>query len=206
MTTFGERLKKERLRLKSNQSDFALIGGVQKNAQINYEKGERSPDADYLQRIAAHGADVLYLLTGVSTDDDHNKVTDADLVLEIAAHLGLYNQIQDLEEIQNQLQTERDAYYAGGMSKDDTSKSWKMIKAWINKSPLIIWDWSELEEVIEKLEFALDVTDRKMSSAAKAESIVRLFRQEKALPDGKRLPMEAFRSEVERYGDPKTKR
>lgn len=206
MTTFGERLRKERLRLKSNQSEFALIGGVQKNAQINYEKGERSPDADYLQRIAAHGADVLYLLTGLPTDDDGNKVTDADLVHEIAAHLGLYNQIHDLDEIQNQLQAERDAHYAGGMKKDDTSKSWKMLRDWINKSPVIIFNWLELEDVIDKLEFALDVTDSKMSSAAKAESIVRLFRQVKALPDGQRLPMDAFRSEVERYGDRKTPR
>lgn len=33
-------------------------------SQRNYEKGERSPDADYLAALAAAGADVLYILTG----------------------------------------------------------------------------------------------------------------------------------------------
>ncbi len=33
-------------------------------SQINYEKGERKPDAGYLSAIAAMGADVLYIVTG----------------------------------------------------------------------------------------------------------------------------------------------
>ena len=34
------------------------------NAQENYEKGERFPDAAYLAAVAAHGANVLYVVTG----------------------------------------------------------------------------------------------------------------------------------------------
>jgi transcriptional regulator with XRE-family HTH domain len=64
MRTSAERLKEERLRLGFNQTDFGAIAGVQKQAQIKYEKGERSPDADYLSAIATAGADVLYILTG----------------------------------------------------------------------------------------------------------------------------------------------
>lgn len=41
-----------------------MAGGVQKRAQIHYEKGERNPDSAYLSAIAAMGADVLYVLTG----------------------------------------------------------------------------------------------------------------------------------------------
>lgn len=64
MTTFFERLKEERLRLGLSQPAFGELVGVGKPAQIRYEKGERSPDSDYLQAAAAAGCDVLYLLTG----------------------------------------------------------------------------------------------------------------------------------------------
>lgn len=47
-----------------SQEALATLGGVQKRAQINYEKGERHPDSAYLTAIAAAGADVLYILTG----------------------------------------------------------------------------------------------------------------------------------------------
>ncbi|WP_287031368.1 helix-turn-helix domain-containing protein [Pseudomonas sp. UBA6310] len=64
---FGERLKEERLRLGLNQSDFAAFAGVAKNSQLNYEKGERSPDAVYLAAVAEKGVDVLYVVTGIRT-------------------------------------------------------------------------------------------------------------------------------------------
>lgn len=60
----GDRLKEERLRLGLNQSDFAALAQVAKNSQLNYEKGERSPDAAYLAAVAAAGVDVLYVVTG----------------------------------------------------------------------------------------------------------------------------------------------
>lgn len=46
-----------------SQPAFAKAGGVQKRAQINYEKDERQPDAAYLSAIAQIGVDVLYVLT-----------------------------------------------------------------------------------------------------------------------------------------------
>lgn len=51
-----------------NQSDFGSAGGVLKQAQSNYEKGLRYPDASYLAGIAEAGVDVLYLLTGRASD------------------------------------------------------------------------------------------------------------------------------------------
>ncbi len=60
----SDRLRAERARLDLTQEQFGALGGVLKRAQINYEKGERSPDALYLAAIAAAGADVLYILTG----------------------------------------------------------------------------------------------------------------------------------------------
>jgi hypothetical protein len=47
-----------------SQTEFAALGEASKRAQIRYEAGERSPDAEYLAGIAARGADVLYIITG----------------------------------------------------------------------------------------------------------------------------------------------
>lgn len=65
MATTGERLREERQRLGMNQTDFGVIGGVTRDAQSNYEASRRHPDALYLSAIAAVGADVGYILTGV---------------------------------------------------------------------------------------------------------------------------------------------
>lgn len=37
---------------------------MKKNAQSNYERGERVPDADFLARASELGLDVLYVITG----------------------------------------------------------------------------------------------------------------------------------------------
>ncbi|MFK3797064.1 helix-turn-helix domain-containing protein [Pseudomonas sp. NPDC088444] len=65
MTGIGPRLREERTRLKLSQSALGAIGGVETNAQGNYESGARSPKADYLLRITGAGVDINYVLTGV---------------------------------------------------------------------------------------------------------------------------------------------
>ncbi|MBK5145960.1 helix-turn-helix transcriptional regulator [Budviciaceae bacterium BWR-B9] len=64
MSTFGERLKEERSRLRLNQEEFAALGGVRRGAQVNYEKDERAPDSNYMTSIANNGVDIQYVLTG----------------------------------------------------------------------------------------------------------------------------------------------
>jgi len=64
LLNIGERLREERARLGLNQGDFAAVAKVSKTTQFNYEKGERSPDAAYLEAVAAAGVDVLYVVTG----------------------------------------------------------------------------------------------------------------------------------------------
>lgn len=70
----GGRLKEELQRLGLIQSDFAALAQMAKNSQLNYEKGERSPDAVYLAAVAAAGVDVLYVVTG------ERKLTFADSI------------------------------------------------------------------------------------------------------------------------------
>ncbi|UXY16703.1 helix-turn-helix domain-containing protein [Chitiniphilus purpureus] len=62
--TFGHRLRAERERVGLNQKEFGAIGGVSKTTQLNYEADERHPDTKYLDAIAAHGVDLVFLLTG----------------------------------------------------------------------------------------------------------------------------------------------
>lgn len=61
---FFLRLREERERLELSQTAMAALGGVQKRAQINYESGERTPDAAYLLGVSKAGVDVLYVVTG----------------------------------------------------------------------------------------------------------------------------------------------
>ncbi|GFM80040.1 transcriptional regulator [Pseudomonas cichorii] len=68
MPGIGPRLKRERIRLKLSQSTLGAIGGVETNAQSNYENGIRSPRADYLARISDAGIDVTYVVTGFSLE------------------------------------------------------------------------------------------------------------------------------------------
>jgi transcriptional regulator with XRE-family HTH domain len=64
MDEIGRRLREERIRLGYNQTDFAAVGGVLVNAQGKYERGQRSPNALYLARVADIEVDLVYVLTG----------------------------------------------------------------------------------------------------------------------------------------------
>jgi transcriptional regulator with XRE-family HTH domain len=97
MSSIGERLKEERDRLGFNQTAFGAIGGVQKQAQLKYEKGERFPDADYLAAISKIGADVQFIVTSIRcpsalSDDESELVArfrKAPLAVKAAALAGL---------------------------------------------------------------------------------------------------------------------
>jgi len=87
MNTIGERLREERERLDFNQSAFGAIGGVAKRAQIHYEQGERSPDANYLAAVAKVGVDIRYVVTG-----DRKGPTPVKLTEEEAAMLAYWRE------------------------------------------------------------------------------------------------------------------
>jgi transcriptional regulator with XRE-family HTH domain len=60
-----DRLKEERERLGFDQEGFAALGGASRHSQIDWEKGKSFPNAKVLAAIAAAGADVQYILTGI---------------------------------------------------------------------------------------------------------------------------------------------
>lgn len=88
MSTQWERLKEERVRLGLSQEAFGRLGGVGKRSQINYESGERKPDSAYFEGIAAAGANIDYILTGVSATT-RVRLNAQDETTKTAVALGL---------------------------------------------------------------------------------------------------------------------
>ena len=60
----SQRLKEERERLGYSQTAFAAIAHASKHAQINWEKGEATPNAAALAAWSKTGLDVLYVVLG----------------------------------------------------------------------------------------------------------------------------------------------
>lgn len=89
-SSIGSRLLEVREQLGKTQSDFAAIAaaagvpGATRQSQAKYEKGLATPSAAYLAAIAAAGADVLYILTGIPADA-HRRLAVLNRGMEIAA-------------------------------------------------------------------------------------------------------------------------
>lgn len=86
MSELFDRLREERKRLKMSQRDFGALGGVSLDSQFNYESGERHPDSRYLAAIAAAGADVQYIITGVRSCSVPVLTSRAAALLDNYAH------------------------------------------------------------------------------------------------------------------------
>ena len=96
---FSDRLLEERKRLKLNQQEMADLAGVQKRAYNYYEKGERFPDSQALQRLAAGGVDVYFLIVGVRQADVvkgfavETAKNAVDAVTQVMNELGLQGKL-----------------------------------------------------------------------------------------------------------------
>lgn len=100
--TLNKRLQEERLRLGFTQEEFAEIGGVKRRAQINYESGERCPDGYYFSAIAAAGADVQYILTGIRSSaaltPDEQALLAGYRALDARGKAGVFGMIGGLTQ------------------------------------------------------------------------------------------------------------
>ena len=108
MSTIGERLREERERLGLSQPAFAALGGAGKHSQINYEADRRSPDGQYLSAVAAHGVDVLYVLTGQRTPGH-------ELAQQVRRKHGA---VLDMGEVGDHIERLTDAERAGGNARE----------------------------------------------------------------------------------------
>lgn len=113
----GVRLKAERQRVGVAPTEFALLCGVSRTTQFNYEAGERAPDAEYLQRAHEAGVDVRYVVLGHRTESSENFVVVDQYDVAASAGSGAVN---------------GDEASAGGLS---FSRSW-LAKRGLNPSRL----------------------------------------------------------------------
>lgn len=60
----GERIKEERERLGLSQAEFAALADSTRKTLFNWESGAATPNTTALAAWAAHGLDVLYVVTG----------------------------------------------------------------------------------------------------------------------------------------------
>tara|TARA_R110002050_G_scaffold269917_1_gene412456 strand:+ start:65239 stop:66072 length:834 start_codon:yes stop_codon:yes gene_type:complete len=74
----GIRIREERARLGLTQQEVADFVGVTRQSQAKYEKGTRSPDALYLDKILKLGFNSYYILTGSKTYSVRSNFDDMD--------------------------------------------------------------------------------------------------------------------------------
>ncbi|MFJ5535983.1 XRE family transcriptional regulator [Vreelandella titanicae] len=80
MSSIGERLRDERVRLGFSQGELGAAAGVTKNTQLLYESDKRSPKADYLSALHGIGVNTHFVLTG------SRSITFSDEPVSLAAN------------------------------------------------------------------------------------------------------------------------
>lgn len=87
LAQFCARLIQERKRLGLNQSEFGSLAGVTKQAQIRYEKGARSPDANYLMALRAAGVDIASLFAVECAAGESTAINSTPQLAQFCARL-----------------------------------------------------------------------------------------------------------------------
>lgn len=116
MSSIGDRLREERERLGLSQAAFGALGGVLKQAQFNYEKSERFPDAAYLEAVHKAGADTHYVITGERSS--LTPVTSDDGVFSDFSLVELGRPLDELRPIGDRL---RELRMEQGLSQADVA-------------------------------------------------------------------------------------
>lgn len=146
MNDLGDRLREERERLGLSQAAFGELAGVKKNAQFNYEAGNRSPDGQYLSAVAKHGVDVLYVVTGQRTPG-HDLIQAVRT--KYGPHLALAELAENIERIE-----EAEAAAGRAKTRDDLER------------------WASAIAAVEE---GLSQTGRRLEPASKAELILAAY-------------------------------
>ncbi len=99
MNDIGDRIKSERERLGLSQEAFGAIGGVKKLAQLNYEKGKRSPTGEYFECLRQNkDIDVNYIVTGMKTGPEwDDALAHRHVLVSMASAIGI--DIGDLRKV-----------------------------------------------------------------------------------------------------------
>lgn len=167
MNTIGERLRAERERLKLSQDDFAELAGLTRNTQIKYEKGERSPDADYLAALATRGVDVLYVVCGIrqaytTASPEQSRLLDA---FEATAGQGRSAALLVMEALAG--------YEPAKQPPDDDPDLWRKVARGVPTAPgvnpasrLTAQQWLEIVEEAYRIEMQPQAAEQKRKQSA----------------------------------------
>lgn len=173
----GERIKNERRRLEYSQTDFAALGGASKGSQISWEKGLSAPNATTLAAWVAVGLDVVYVLTGESSEQKYT-----DMKLERDGAIKVLQKIQDLLKLDKYDEELQKAFLLAceevkTMWNDDggTDKAYSAVLELLNKSPLVIIDRAAFESATEILYFVLSARHIELSPPDKALAIMSIY-------------------------------
>lgn len=77
----GARLREERMRIGSSQVDFAEACGSSRNALVQWERGDATPNAAVLALMSSAGVDVLYVVTGQRSGESEATLAPAERAL-----------------------------------------------------------------------------------------------------------------------------
>lgn len=175
MDTIGFRLRAERERLSFSQEAFANKGGVHRRTQVNYESGERNPDAAYLAAIAGLGVDITYVVTGsrviqVAPPWPDNAQIYASLIDAIRVELQLYKGCDaDWQVLFDLVKTEWGDFFKGGTPSRGVAER---CRALLSKSPYIEFDPNRLGDILERIEFVAESDGRVLSAMDKAVAVL----------------------------------
>ncbi len=181
--SIGARLREERLYQGLSQDAFAKKLGVHRRSQGNYESGAREPDAAYLEAAFRSGVDVVYVLTGERTDYWHRALIHiVDLVLD---ELDLTSRDSEFRELWKRGYEAHLARVRGGDHKPGEEADQALL-VFLRQSPRVL-DNRVLSSVIEHLEFVAETKGLHLTHEAKAQAILRLYRESKAQGSGPSL-------------------
>lgn len=77
----GARLREERQRIAYSQVDFAEACGSSRNALVQWERGDATPNAGVLALMSGVGIDVLYVVTGQHAGESEATLAPAERTL-----------------------------------------------------------------------------------------------------------------------------
>lgn len=179
----GKRIVEERKRKGLSQTAFAELVGISLSSQRRYETEERAPDTVYLSALSKAGVDIAYVLTGNRGDDKDAKIKGYIHVLDfLQGYLGLGKGV-----LRREFEEAAQASFEGAMlwwqnpdkNGEAAERADDKLRAVFQKSPALGMTPSELEDLLDRVEFTQSAKGLKLSSRDKARVIFTLYREEK---------------------------
>lgn len=94
LTGIPARLKAERTRLGFSQQKMADLGAISRKSQVRYESHSSTLDIHYLARLAEHGVNVAYVLTGLTLTATENQLLVAFNAAPAAVQVAILAALQ----------------------------------------------------------------------------------------------------------------